>query len=81
MGLFTKDRVTYFALAVEKDAKINNIKKWEQAFRVYGAIYSKAKPSRSSEIWQYVHTIHSAPATYQWSNVAEYNKVREICEI
>ena len=73
MGLFTKDGVTYFAPAGDREVKISNVRKWEQAFRVYTAIYSKANPSRASEIWQYVHIINSAAATYQWGNVAEYD--------
>ena len=31
--------------------KINNIKKWDQAFRVFAAIYTQANPNRSSEVW------------------------------
>ena len=73
MGLFTKDGLTYFVPAVEREVKINNVHQWEQTFRVYVAIYSKANPNRASEIWQYVHIINSAAATYQWSNVAEYD--------
>ena len=73
MGLFVKDEMTYFTPTVERDLKINNIQHWEQAFWVYAAIYSKANPSRVSEIWQYVHIINSAATTYQWSNIAEYD--------
>ena len=73
LGLFSCDGMTYFAPAGEKEVKIGNVHRWEQAFRVYAAIYSKANPSRASEIWQYVHVIHLAANTYQWSNVAEYN--------
>ena len=73
MSLFTKDGVAYFAPVMEKEAKISNIRKWEQAFWVYAAIYSKANPGRASEIWQYVHTINSAATSCVWSNVAEYD--------
>ena len=73
MGLFTKDGVTYFAPTLQRDTKISNVKRWEQAFHVYASIYSKANPTRASEIWQYVHIINSAATSYQWSNVAEYN--------
>ena len=73
MGLFTKDGVAYFAPAGECDAKINNVCQWEQAFRVYTAIYSKANPNRVNEVWQYVHVINHAASGYQWSNVAEYD--------
>ena len=73
LGLFTKDGLTYFAPASDRDTQIGNVKRWEQAFRIYAAIYSKANPSCASEIWQYVHIINSASSTYQWSNVAEYD--------
>ena len=73
MGLFTKDGMTYFAVTVDRDVKISNVRKWEQAFRVYAAIYSKANPSQASKIWQYVHIINSAASSFQWSNVAEYD--------
>ena len=55
--------------------KINNIKKWDQAFRVYAAIYTQANPTRSSEIWQYVYIIHTAAAANPWDNVAYYDIV------
>ena len=73
MGIYQRDGLTYFAPAVDKDNKITNIRKWEQAFRVYAAIYSKANPHRSSEIWQYVYVINTAASAYQWHNVSEYD--------
>ena len=73
MGLFSCDGLMYFAPANDCEPKITNIRKWEQPFRVYAAIYSKANPHRASEIWQYVHIINSAASTYQWSNVSEYD--------
>ena len=73
MGIFSKDGLTYFAPTLERDTKISNIQKWEQAFRVYAAIYSKVNPTQASEIWQYAHTINSASTSYVWSNVAEYD--------
>ena len=63
---------TYLA-PVQSDAKINGVCKWEQAFRVYAAIYSKANPHRAAEIWQYVHIINMAAATYVWDNVSYYD--------
>ena len=60
-------------MPVEKEHKITNVRKWEQAFRIYAAIYSQANPHRSSEIWQYVFVINSAASTYIWENVASYD--------
>ena len=73
MGLFTCNGVAYFAPTSDRDTKINNIRHWEQAFRVYAAIYLKANPTRSSKIWQYVHVINQTASSYTWSNVAEYD--------
>ena len=53
--------------------KINSVKKWDQAFRVYAAIYTQANPTRSSEIWQYVYVIHTAATSNPWDNVAFYD--------
>ena len=44
-----------FIMPVDRDNKISNVRKWEQAFRIYAAIYSQANPQRSCEIWQYVY--------------------------
>ena len=52
---------------------INSICRWEAAFRVYAAVYSKFNPERAAEIWQYAHTINSAATTYIWDNVAFYD--------
>ena len=63
----------YFVPAQDCDLKIGNVRKWEQAFRVYAAIYSRANPHRSAEIWQYVFVINTAAASYIWENVANYD--------
>ena len=57
----------------EADLKINNVRRWEQAFRVYAAIYTRANPERSVEIWQYIENINRAASTYLWENVAAYD--------
>ena len=62
-------------------SRITNVRKWDQAFRVYGAIYSKAHPERSAEIWQYVYCINNAASTYVWDNVADYDEMfRQLME-
>ena len=67
-----KNGSTYWA-PPEKEVKINNIRKWEQAFRIYAVIYCQANPNRSVEIWQYVHTINNATVSFAWENVAYYD--------
>ena len=72
LELVTKDGMAYFTPANDK-AKITGIRTWEQAFRVYVAIYSKAQPSRASEIWQYIYVINLVASSYAWENVAFYD--------
>ena len=62
-----------FIMPADRENKITNVRKWEQAFRIYAAIYSQANPHRSSEIWQYVYVINSAATTYVWENVSNYD--------
>ena len=69
--LVTQGGHTYFKPI--KDTQIHGLRKWEQAFRVYAAIYTDANPERSSEVWQYMHSINVAAASYQWHNVAYYD--------
>ena len=68
-----KEGHTFLAPVSDREPKINGIRRWEQAFRIYAAIYSKANPERSAEIWQYVYTINSAASNYIWENVAYYD--------
>ena len=67
-----KDGCTYLA-PVNKESKINGIRKWEQAFRVYATIYCGANPKRAKEVWQYIGVINTAAASYMWDNVANYD--------
>ena len=53
---------------------INNYAKWEQAFRVYSAIYTEAHPHKAGELIQYNHIIHTAAQAYIWDNVYMYDK-------
>ena len=71
--LVTKEGQAYVVPSTDKDNKITNIRKWEQAFRIYAAIYSQANPDRAAEIWQYVHVINTAASSYMWENVACYD--------
>ena len=73
MEMVSRDGMTYFVPASEKDVKINGIRRWEQAFWVYAAIYCKENLLRSAEIWQYIYVINTAASTYQWEDVAWYD--------
>ena len=72
LEFYHHDGHTYLA-PPEREFKINNVRKWEQAFRVYVTIYSKANPHRAAEIWQYVYVINTAASSYVWENVAFYD--------
>ena len=58
-----------------KEKKINSIRKWERAFRIYATIYCRANQSSAGEIWQYIDIINTAAASYTWENVAKYDNI------
>ena len=70
MELVSKGDSTYLTV---DDTKMNGIRKWEQAFQIYAAVYSKANPSRSAEIWGYVYVINAATSSHSWECVAFYD--------
>ena len=69
----TRDGMTFLAPVQDRDQKISGIRKWDQAFRIYAAIYCNANPGRAGEVWQYIHLINTAATSYQWDNVAYYD--------
>ena len=71
--LITQGTNSYLEPPVPKVGKINSIRKWDQAFTVFAAIYTHANPERASEIWQYVYVIHTATAANPWENVYFYD--------
>ena len=71
--LISQGTNSYLSPPEAKTGRVNNIRKWDQAFRVYAAIYTQANPSRSGEIWQYVYVIHTAATSNPWENVAYYD--------
>ena len=62
-----------FLVPANRENKINGIRRWEQAFRVYATIYCGANPHRAKEIWQYIAVINTAVAAYSWDNVYHYD--------
>ena len=65
MHFVHKDGTSYW-VAADRENKIGGIRHWDQAFRIYAAIFCKANPTRSAEIWQYIHVINTAAASYAW---------------
>ena len=68
----SKNGSTYWG-PPERESRISNVRRWEQAFRVYAAIYCNANPDRSAEIWQYVYVINTATVSCVWENVYFYD--------
>ena len=75
LQLINKEGASYLVPAIDKSTKIDGIRKWEQAFRTYSAIYCEAHPTRSVEMLQYIDIINKAALTFSWSNVAHYDYV------
>ena len=73
MNLMNKDGMNFWVPAPEKEQKINGIRKWDQAFRIYASLFTYANPERGAEIMQYIHTINNAAMTFAWDNVAHYD--------
>ena len=69
----SKEGMAFLNPVQDHEQRITNVRHWEQAFRVYAAIYCVANPSRAGEIWQYIYTINAAASTYIWENVAYYD--------
>ena len=72
MQFVNKNGATYW-IPVDRDNKISGWKCWEQAFRVYAVVYSRAHPHRAVEIWQYIHVISTASSSYALENVTYYD--------
>ena len=70
LDIIKKEGQSYLVANEDKELRITGVRKWEQAFRIYAAIYSGANPSRAAEIWQYVHVINTAAVSYSWENVS-----------
>ena len=71
--LITQGTSNFLEAPVPRTGKINNIQRWDQAFRVFAAIYTNANPECASEIWQYVYVIHTAASSNPWDNVYYYD--------
>ena len=75
MEIVNRDGRTFFVPANSGDSgNISNFSRWEQAFRVFSNIYTRRFPSRSAELIQYNHIIHTAALTFTWENVYLYDR-------
>ena len=73
MELMNKDGLCYWGPAKDNENKITGIRRWEEAFKVYMMIYTKANPTRASEILAYADIIAGAGQTFTWENVSNYD--------
>ena len=71
--MLMKNGQTFFVLVQETTA-INSYIRWEQAFRVFSDIFTRAYPQKSGELIQCNHIIHTISHTYIWDNVYRYDK-------
>ena len=66
--------LSYWIPISDRDnVSISSYSKLEQAFKVFSNIYTEYFPSRSSELIQYNHIIHTAAQTFAWDNVYRYD--------
>ena len=75
MELVSRGGQTFFVPISDREASvISSLGKWEQAFRIYSNVYTKAHPHRASELIQYNHVIFTAANSFVWDNVYTYDK-------
>ena len=62
-----------FLAPARKTNRINSVRCWDDAFRIYATIFTQSNPDRASELLQYVQVIHTAAANNSWDSVAFYD--------
>ena len=67
-------RAYYVPVSELEKTQITSLFRWEQAFRVFCDIFTRKYPSKSAELIQYNHTIHTATTSVPWENVAAYDR-------
>ena len=60
--------------ASRESSGISSYAKWDQVFRVFCDIVMSKFPTKSTELIQYNHVIHTTSQTYVWENVYNYDK-------
>ena len=74
LEMVSREGYSFLVPATDKDLpKINSFKRWEVAFRVYAGIFTRANPSRATEIFQYTDAVCEATDNYVWDNVYTYD--------
>ena len=74
LEIVSKDGKTFFSPISECETMaITNFNKWEQAFRIFSNIYTRAYPDRVTQLIQYNHIIYTAALTFSWDNMYMYD--------
>ena len=75
MELISKGGATFFVPVADREgSSISSFTRWEQAFRVFVNIYTRAYPHKSTELIQYNDLIYTALLSFTWDNVYRYDK-------
>ena len=77
MELISKGGATFFVPVADREVNSNAIfsfQRWEQAFRVFSNIYTRAYPERAAELIQYNQLIYTASLSFTWDNVYRYDR-------
>ena len=75
LEIINRNGMMFLTLAAEKDTvQISSYPRWEQVFCIYSNVITSRFPTKSTELLQYGHSIHSAAMAYQWDNVYTYNR-------
>ena len=73
--LVVRRGATFFAPVSNREVtSISNFSRWEQAFRIYSNILTRAYPGKATELIQYNHTIYTATLSFTWENIYNYDK-------
>ena len=75
LEIVNRNGVSYLSPVSERETlAISSYSRWEQTFRIYANILTKAYPFKATELYQYSHVIQLASVTYVWENVYAYDK-------
>ena len=75
MEMINQGGFTYWVpLSDREKTSINSLDHWDAAFRVYQKIYTSKHPTRSTELVEYSHVIHTIANVFTWQNVYKYDR-------
>ena len=74
MEIINRRGASFFVPFQESNMTVSNFGKWEQVYRIFSNIYTKAYPWKSTELIQYNHVIFNASQNFVWDNVYTYDK-------